>query len=201
MHMRHLATRRSAIAVALGTIAAAGAISGSGAFAAPLGTGLAPAAGDGPHGDWAWLAGSWKVRHRRLKSRLTGSTEWQEFDGTCVNWPLMGGAANVDDNAIELPAGDYHGVGVRCYDPERRQWGIWWIDSRHARMEPPVWGGFKDGVGTFIGEDTHDGTPVTAMFRWSAITPTSAHWEQAFSTDGGKNWESNWHMDFTRVSG
>ena len=67
-------------------------------------------------------------------------------------------------------------------------------------MEPPVWGEFKDGVGTFMGEDSHEGTPVTAMFRWSAITATSAHWEQAFSTDGGKSWESNWHMDFTRVA-
>ncbi|WP_343520085.1 hypothetical protein [Sphingomonas sp.] len=41
---------------------------------------------------------------------------------------------------------------------------------------------------------------MTVMFRWSAITAASAHWEQAFSTDGGKTWESNWHMDFTRVS-
>ncbi|WP_343520084.1 hypothetical protein [Sphingomonas sp.] len=135
MHIPQLATRRSAIVTALGTIAAAGAMSGSAAFAAPLGGAPEAADRDGTGNDWAWLAGSWKVRHRRLRSRLTGSTEWQEFDGTCVNWPLMGGAANVDDNVIELPAGDYHGVGVRCYSPERRQWGIWWIDSRYARME------------------------------------------------------------------
>ena len=25
--------------------------------------------------DWAWLVGSWNVRHRRLKERLTGSTD------------------------------------------------------------------------------------------------------------------------------
>ena len=27
----------------------------------------------------------------------------------------------------------------------------------------------------------------------------SAYWEQAFSPDGGKTWEVNWRMDFTRV--
>ncbi|MDC7808622.1 DUF1579 domain-containing protein [Sphingomonas koreensis] len=194
MHMPTLETRRSALVQALG-LAAAGGLLVQGFRADAAGP-----ASKGPESDWAWLAGSWKVRHRRLKSRLTGSTEWQEFDGTCVNWPLMGGAANVDDNVIELPAGDYHGVSVRCFNPETRKWGIWWIDSRYARMEPPVWGEFRDGVGTFMGADTHEGIPVTAMFRWSAITATSAHWEQAFSTDGGKSWESNWHMDFTRVA-
>jgi hypothetical protein len=35
---------------------------------------------------------------------------------------------------------------------------------------------------------------------WSNITPTSAHSEQSFSTDGGKTWEVNWITDQTRVS-
>ena len=31
-------------------------------------------------------------------------------------------------------------------------------------------------------------------------TPASAHWEQAFSPDGGKTWEVNWVMEFSRAS-
>lgn len=27
----------------------------------------------------------------------------------------------------------------------------------------------------------------------------SARWEQAFSSDGGITWETNWTMDFSRV--
>jgi len=29
--------------------------------------------------------------------------------------------------------------------------------------------------------------------------PTSCHWEQAFSPDGGKTWETNWVQDLNRV--
>ena len=60
-------------------------------------------------------------------------------------------------------------------------------------------GGFSDGVGLFLADDTLDGRLVRVRFLWSHITPTSARWEQAFSTDGGVNWETNWEMDFERV--
>jgi hypothetical protein len=33
----------------------------------------------------------------------------------------------------------------------------------------------------------------------SKITPNSAQWEQAFSEDGGKTWETNWIMELERV--
>jgi hypothetical protein len=150
--------------------------------------------------DWKWLIGSWSVRHRRLKDRLAGSTEWEEFTGTCVNWPLMGGRGNVDDNVLDFPSGRYQGVGVRAFDIETKQWSIWWIDSRRPGIEPPVRGGFANGTGTFIGDDTWKGKPVKVRFRWTQITPTSAHWDQASSGDGGKTWETNWHMDFTRTA-
>ena len=35
---------------------------------------------------------------------------------------------------------------------------------------------------------------------WSDITPTTAHWEQSFSTDGGRSWETNWVAEFTRFA-
>jgi hypothetical protein len=175
-------------------------------------SGLAQAAASGPAADkvdpvfaahaddWKWLIGGWAVKHRRLKDRLAGSTQWDEFTGTCVNWPLMGGRGNVDDNVLELPSGRYRGVGVRAFDVETKQWSIWWIDSRKPSIDPPVRGGFANGVGTFIGDDTWKGKPVKVRFRWTKITPTSAHWDQASSGDGGKTWETNWDMDFTRTA-
>src|ERR1700746_3520751 len=66
-------------------------------------------------------------------------------------------------------------------------------------LDPPMIGGFHNGVGTFYGDDTVRGKRVRARFLWSNITPTSGHWEQADSPDGGKTWETNWVQDITRV--
>jgi hypothetical protein len=62
-----------------------------------------------------------------------------------------------------------------------------------------VVGAFENGVGTFYGRDQHNGTPVLARFIWSDIRRDSARWQQAFSTDEGKTWETNWIMHMTRA--
>jgi hypothetical protein len=41
---------------------------------------------------------------------------------------------------------------------------------------------------------------VLVRFVWSGITATTAHWEQSYSTDGGKTWESNWRMAMSRLA-
>ena len=152
----------------------------------------------GAPNDFDFLVGHWTVRHRRLKARLAGNTEWEEFAGTSTLWKTLGGLGTVDDNVLELPGGTYRAVTIRAFNPDTRQWSIWWLDARHPDIEPPVRGGFKDGVGTFDGDDIFSGRPIKVRFRWSQITPTTAHWDQAFSPDGGTTWEENWHMDFTR---
>jgi hypothetical protein len=151
--------------------------------------------------DFDFLVGDWQVHHRQLKARLAGSNEWIEFDGTCSMRKLMNGMSNVDDNVIEKPSGTYRGVGLRSYDPASGLWAIWWLDSREpfANLDPPVKGNFVNGVGTFYANDTLNGKPIRVRFIWSHITPTSAQWEQAYSPDGGKTWETNWVMQFQRV--
>ncbi|RPH58736.1 MAG: DUF1579 domain-containing protein [Acidobacteria bacterium] len=150
--------------------------------------------------DWDWLVGRWNVRHRRLKARLAGSTEWEEFSGTSVLWLTLGGLGTIDDNVLELPSGTYRAVGIRAFDRAAGQWLIWWLDERNpTTIETPVRGGFADGVGTFLCDDTLNGRPIKVRFRWSEITDRSARWEQAFSPDGGATWEINWEMEFTRA--
>jgi hypothetical protein len=149
--------------------------------------------------DWEWLAGRWNVRHRRLNGRLVNSTDWQEFNGTCHMVPTLAGLGNMDDNWLDLPSGAYRAMGIRAFNPETRQWSIWWLDARVQTIDPPVRGGFSNGVGRFEGDDTLRGQPIKVRFQWSEITATSARWEQAFSPDGGTTWEVNWIMHFTRV--
>jgi hypothetical protein len=149
--------------------------------------------------DFDFLVGEWRVHHRRMKP---GSGEWVEFDGTCGNRLLIGGAANLEEHALQSASGAaYHAVGLRAYDPQAKQCAIWWLDSRYPSgpLDPPVKGGFKDGVGTFYSDFLQDGKPARVRFLWSRITPTSARWEQALSLDAGKTWETNWVMEFRRV--
>jgi hypothetical protein len=154
----------------------------------------------GSLGDFDFLVGSWTVRHRRLKARLAGCTEWETFNGTSTLWQTLGGAGTVDDNVIELPSGPYRAVSIRAFNPQTRQWSIWWLDARSPQIDSPVRGGFKDGVGTFLADEMFNGRAIKVRFQWSAVTPVSARWEQAFSPDGGATWETNWEMDFTRVA-
>jgi hypothetical protein len=153
--------------------------------------------------DFDFLAGRWRVRHHKLTTRLAGADDWVDFDGTVEAWPLMDGAANVDDNVLEAPDGTYRAVTLRSYDRESGQWSIRWLDDRFplAPLEPPMRGFFVDGVGTFFADEVFQGQPVRVRFVWSEITATSARWEQAFSTDAGATWEVNWTMRFTRIGG
>jgi hypothetical protein len=152
--------------------------------------------------DFDLRAGEWVAHHRRLQERLAGSHEWVEFDGTQSFRLLMDGYANEDENVLNMPdGGAYKGVTLRAYDSKSGQWAIWWLDGRtpFGDLDPPVKGRFVNGVGTFYSDDTLRGKPVRVRFVWSNITADSAHWEQAFSPDGGKTWEVNWITDFKRA--
>jgi hypothetical protein len=150
--------------------------------------------------DFDFYLGKWNVHHRRLKERLAGSNAWQEFEGTSKARPILDGAGNIDDNVLELPAGTYRAISLRTFDPETRAWSIWWLDGRNpSRLDPPVVGGFLNGIGTFLADDTFNGRPIVVRFLWSDITANTCRWEQAFSTDGGDTWEVNWVMESTRV--
>jgi hypothetical protein len=151
--------------------------------------------------DFDSLVGKWKVHHKRLKARLANSHEWVEFDGTSEMKMTLNGHGTFDENFLDLPGDPYYAVGLRGYDSKTQLWSIWWLDGRNPvpPLDPPVRGNFHDGVGTFITDDTFNGKPIKVRYMWSHITKASAQWEQAFSPDGGKTWETNWEMQFTRA--
>ena len=151
--------------------------------------------------DFDFLRGSRRVRHRHLKERLAQCKDWREFDGTALARPLLGGLGNVDDNSLDLPGGGYRAVTVRSFDPKTQRWAIWWLDgSNPHRLNVPTVGFCANGVGSFLADDNFNGIPIKVRFLWSRITPQACRWEQAFSDDGGRNWETNWIMDFERAA-
>lgn len=152
-----------------------------------------------PSRDFDFQIGVWNVKHRRLKERLAHCDDWEEFDGTSVMSPLLGGNGNVEDNVLNIASGTYRAVALRSYAMDREAWAIWWLDSRDPhRLDVPVIGRFENGVGTFYAEDSFNDTPVRVRFLWMRTDTSSPRWEQAMSVDDGETWETNWTMDFER---
>ncbi|MEV4536160.1 hypothetical protein AB0J82_20425 [Asanoa sp. NPDC049518] len=150
--------------------------------------------------DFDFLVGTWTSRQRRLRSILSGSTEWYEFEGTSRSWSVFDGAGNIDE--ISFPSQGFGGVTLRLYDAERDEWSLYWASSRTGLSVPPVVGRFgENGVGVFTAEEVYEGRPIMVRFIWSDITASSCRWEQAFSPDQGATWETNWVMEFTRSGG
>jgi hypothetical protein len=150
-------------------------------------------------GDFDFLVGTWDVVNRRLVERHVGSDTWDEFPGVTVARTFFDGAGSFDE--ITFPTKGFSGATVRTFDPATGDWSIYWMNSRRGVLEqPPMVGRFIDGVGSFYADDTDEGRPVRCRFIWSRITPTSCRWEQAFSTDDERTWETNWTMDITRRS-
>jgi len=146
--------------------------------------------------DFDFLHGEWNVANRLLAKRLVGSDDWREFQGESSCHGFFDGAGSFDE--ISLPARGFSGSSYRMFNPATKEWAIYWVDSRTGVLQPPVFGSFEGGIGTFYGDDEHEGTPVRVRYLWSKITPSSARWEQAFSVDNGQTWETNWVMEFTR---
>jgi len=147
--------------------------------------------------DFDFWMGSWNVHNRRLRKRLVGSDEWDEFEATSVARPLLDGMGNEDEFRTDFYGG-FIGMSFRFFDPRTKLWSIYWADTRRCGvLDPPVFGSFSGDVGVFEGADTFDERPIRVRFTWSGVTTSTPHWEQAFSDDDGETWETNWVMEFT----
>ena len=154
---------------------------------------------DGQH-DFDFEIGTWKVHLKKLQHPLTGSTTWIEFDGTVAARAVWDGRANFDEFQADSPSGHIEGLTLRLYNPQSRQWSLYWANPKDGTFSgPPQVGEFKNGIGEFYCQDTYNGRMILIRYVWSAITPNSAHFEQSFSADGGKTWEVNWITDQTRT--
>ena len=151
---------------------------------------------EGTPGDFDFLVGEWNVTHRKLSERLRKSTTWEVSTGTCRAHSLIDGIVSADE--YHFPPSGMKGGSIRHLDLARRRWTIYWTTNRSGALFAPVHGGFAGDRGEFYGDDLEDGVPVLVRFVWSACTSETPRWEQAFSTDGGATWETNWIMEFRR---
>jgi hypothetical protein len=149
--------------------------------------------------DFDFLIGSWNGRQRKLKKRLAGCDEWDEFDSVSVVRKILGGLGNFDEVTMETPTGRVIGATVRLFNPETRLWSIYWSSTAgQYELGAPQVGRFENGLGEFYDRETFEGRSIFSRFLWTSSGPDACRWEQAFSPDGGRTWETNWTMDFSR---
>ena len=101
-----------------------------------------------------------------MRSRLTGSNDWEEFAARGACRPILGGGGNVEDLVL-VEGGDwsgYEGCVIRLFEPATMVWSIYWFDNVVHRLPPSVHGVSESGVGVFFGADVPDGQPL-AMRR------------------------------------
>jgi hypothetical protein len=152
---------------------------------------------DGSH-DFDWDIGTWKTHQRRRLHPLTGSTTWVEYSGSDVVRNLWDGA-NEGIVKAEGPAGHLEIFTLRLYDREAHRWSVYFASRAASTMSPPVVGEFRSGRGEFYDNETYNGKPIMVRFAVSSITADSCHFEQAFSADKGKTWETNFIVAETLV--
>ncbi len=151
--------------------------------------------------DFDFFHGTWKIHNRKLRSRLTNSDEWDEFESRCECRPILNGFGNIDKYTADLESGPFEAITLRLFDHKTRLWSIYWADSNVVVLDVPQVGSWNGETGEFLARDIWKGTPVIVKFLWDKSDPNNARWSQAFSPDDGKTWEWNWHMTLSRADG
>jgi len=141
--------------------------------------------------DFNYLIGNWKLKNRKLKSRLTNCTEWIEFESKVAMHQVLGGNGNIDKYTDTASGKPYEGIALRLFNSKTKLWSIYWADNNSGTLDPPVVGSFENKIGHFFCKDTFNGKKIIVVFRWDVRNPILPVWSQAFSADNGKTWEWN----------
>src|SRR5262245_49983248 len=105
--------------------------------------------------DFDFFVGTWQIRHRRLRERLKGSDDWEEFEGRSEARTVLGGLGNIDEITMERESGPVQGLTLRLYNPASRQWSLYWSSNLNGKLDIPMVGEFVDGRGEFYAQEPH----------------------------------------------
>ena len=165
-----------------------------GAVGVPLPPGMAS------RGDFDYFLGSWRVEHRRLRTRLAQRADWEEFSGRTHCQRMFDGLVNLNESISYRGGRASYGLGLRALDEAGGRWADWYLSASDlSKIDPPLYGRFAKGVGTFLARETFEGKPVLVRGQFLSVSTDEARWEQAFSVDEGATWEVNWVMRYLRV--
>jgi hypothetical protein len=156
--------------------------------------------------DFDFSIGNWRTHISRRLHPLTGSDVWADYNGTSIVRAIWNGRASLGETEADGPAGHLEALSLRLYDPQSHQWALSYAStggttSTASKLTVPTIGEFKQGRGEFYDTEVYNGRNILVRNTWSDITSNSIRFEQAFSQDGGRTWETNWITVDTRVEG
>ena len=155
---------------------------------------------DGSH-DFDFEIGTWRTELTRLKHPLSGSHDWVRYSGRSVVSKVWGGSANLVELDVQGPSGHLQALSLRLYDPRAHQWSLNYANAAIGLAPPPTIGGFANNRGEFYDREEFAGRWILVRLVITRPDPETARFEQAFSDDGGRTWETNWIATDTRVDG
>lgn len=152
---------------------------------------------DGQH-DFDFNVGTWKTHIKRILDPLSGSTSSIELNGTVMVRKVWDGRAQLEEIEADGPNGHWEGMTLFLYNPQARQWSQSFVNSKSGVLVPPLIGAFRDGRGELFASDTVNDRSILVRAVWSDITADSHHFEESYSTDGGKTWAAAFIATLTR---
>lgn len=157
------------------------------------------ATADGRH-DFDFNLGVWKTHIARVLHPFSGSTESVEINGTVTVRKVWDGRAQLEEIEADGPKGHWESLTLFLYNPQSHQWTVNFANSSDGTLSEPAIGEFRNGRGEFYDQEMINGKATLVRVVWSDITRDGHRFEQAFSRDGGRTWESNFSAMLSRVT-
>jgi hypothetical protein len=152
--------------------------------------------------DFDFFEGTWKIHHRKLKTKLSNSHDWIEYEGTNEDFKMLNGIGHTNNNKASIDGEPVEGVSLTLFNLKTKLWSIYWANSKDGVLNQhnPAVGSFEGNIGSFYAKDVFNEKPILVMTQWDKTDVNKVVWSQAFSPDNGKTWEWNWYMTQTRIN-
>jgi hypothetical protein len=154
---------------------------------------------DGRH-DFDFCVGKWKTHISQLINPLSHFNDWVKLEGDVTIRSIGDGKGFLEEIEVVNASVHFNAITLFLYDPKAGQWSETFTNLSSGVPEIPKIGEFKDGVAEMYATKTFNGRAILVRGKWSNITANTHTYEEAFSEDGGKTWETNLIANEERVS-
>lgn len=141
---------------------------------------------------------TWTAHLRLLPHRFVGSHDWIDYHGTLLTHKLWTGQGNMSELVVSNGKSNIVGGALHLYNPDTRQWSVWFANAVTGTLGVPSVGHFEGGRGVLYDREPQSGRMVTVRQIFSNISAHTFNFDQAFSADNGKTWETNLTIRYTR---